>query len=1113
MRARDLFFRRSGLVLVVCLFVVLAGCGRKKEGGQGAEADEFFRLMNTGKNYMDQGQATNAIPVYQRAAEMAPIDPDAHLNLANAHLLAGNAQQAITAANEVLELDNNSAAAHFVKGSALLRLNQFEEALKSLQTARDLDPTEPATSFQIGLAHFNLQHWEDAIEAFQEALAFDPSHPSAHFQLGQALLRAGRQEEAQEELELHRQIAEQNAGRTLGPATFEKSKFTAARVPFRLEQPAREGIAVRFTDQTEGAFGATNRYAGPIAILDPAHTGWNSLFVLDPGNGFRLLWNSNATFSGSADVYPHNPQATYTKMLVGDLQNDRSEDVIVLGSDGAHVFRFDTNGFAMDVGPFSRLQNLNAVDGALVDLDFTGKLDLIVATGGTNEIRILRQFGPMLFSDITSTSGVPNITNAVAVAVDDWPKDEMMDIIAGRRGEPPLLLVKERGGALHSTNTSWASGSIFATGDLNNDLRTDIAVLSGESIQIAFQGLDQTREINVGEGGIRLIKLFDHDNDGWLDVWTFGNRVRAWRNLGEAGFEEKTATLGLDSLSGGPFSGAEFADFDLDCDSDLVLVRAEGGLRYLRNDGGNANQQLKVRLLGNRSNASGLGVKVEVAAAGLRLTRTVHQLPVEIGVGKNQQLDSVTTHWFNLAIPTVDVPVDCKEQLVAFEITLPEGSCPYLYAWDGKEYRFITDLLGAAPLGLPVAEGVIIPSDPDEFVWVGNEENFIPKDGAYELQITEELREMLYLDETKLAVVDHAPEAEVHPVDKLVPRPPFPPSTLMTVHRERALKAAQTLTGQDVTDLLLEVDQRRVSPERLRVPQLRGLAEPHGVILDFGELEPEGPLVLVLNGWLRFGGGMANINASHDPELPFPFPQLAVEVGKDWKPLDVVVGAPAGKTKTIVIDLAGKLPPGSRRLRLTAAFEIHWDRIALMEKVEQPTTRITLLQPDVADLHWRGFSEFKDLSWDWPLTPDYEKVYQTPYWRITPEGWCTRYGDVRELIAQRDEGMVLMNGGDELTLRFNAESIPPKPPGATRTFFLYVDGWDKDSDFHVVTGTTVEPLPWHGMDDQQYGKAPRPAFPSDALHQKYNTRWVGPDTLQRITASGKFPVTYRQAAD
>ena len=36
------------------------------------------------------------------------------------------------------------------------------------------------------------------------------------------------------------------------------------------------------------------------------------------------------------------------------------------------------------------------------------------------------------------------------------------------------------------------------------------------------------------------------------------------------------------------------------------------------------------------------------------------------------------------------------------ELVLPTGSCPYLYAWDGNQFKFVTDILGAAPLGLPL---------------------------------------------------------------------------------------------------------------------------------------------------------------------------------------------------------------------------------------------------------------------------------------------------------------------------------------------------------------------------------------------------------------------------
>jgi hypothetical protein len=221
---------------------------------------------------------------------------------------------------------------------------------------------------------------------------------------------------------------------------------------------------------------------------------------------------------------------------------------------------------------------------------------------------------------------------------------------------------------------------------------------------------------------------------------------------------------------------------------------------------------------------------------------------------------------------------------------------------------------------------------------------------------------------------------------------------------------------------------------------------------------------------------------------------------------NVIAGAPAGKTKTIVIDLEGKLPAGSHKLRLTAGFEIHWDRIALFEKVGEANTRVTMLAADSSDLHWRGFSEFEDLPWTQPLTPKYDAVTRDAKWRLAVSGWCTRYGAVDELIAKQDDALVLLNGGDELTLRFDEKRLPEKFQGMTRDFFFYVDGWDKDADFHVSEGARVEPLPWHGMDDQLYGKETRrPAGLPDGWIAKYNSRWVGPETLKRSSAVASLP--------
>jgi len=59
--------------------------------------------------------------------------------------------------------------------------------------------------------------------------------------------------------------------------------------------------------------------------------------------------------------------------------------------------------------------------------------------------------------------------------------------------------------------------------------------------------------------------------------------------------------------------------------------------------------------------------------------------------------------------------------------------------------------------------------------------------------------------------------------------------------------------------------------------------------------------------------------------------------------------------------------------------------------------------------------------------------------------------------------------------RFAADKLPSKPQGSERDFFLCVVGWDKDADFDVGPGWQVEPLPFPGMEDQAYGRQPRPS--------------------------------------
>ncbi len=1056
-------------------------------------SDRFVRLVTRGNGFLEKGDTARAIATYTEALQLSPESTDVRLNLANAYLRAGQDADVVKICQETLALDHNSGAAYYLMGCALLHQNQAEAAVQALQQSWKIDRSVAALDFQLGLAQASLGQVNDAIRDFEDVIAMVPDHPSAHYQLSRLYRQVGRDEDAAREMQLHQRILAGNPPPATGALALERCKYTEPLAPFVLAQPARNGVAVRFVDATATAFGASaGEYHGPITVVDYDHDGRASLFARESGQGFRLFDNKGGHFAPLGRPLASG-DAEYRTALTGDLDDDGFDDVVVLGETDSRVFKFYAKGRVRDATRATGLEDLRARDGLLADLDFTGNLDILTVPPDGSGMRVQRNLGNLSFEAGAAASGLPpQLAGIQRIDTEDWNSDGLPGVFLSRAGQPPSFYGKKRAGpfAESPVTNGWPVGSVLAIGDLDNDLQPDAVLLAGGDLVI-IPGRGEARStVSLGGRPVAGLHLVDYDNDGWLDLIAFGDQgAWAWRNRGHAGFDEVTSALGLDRVGGG--TALVGADFDADGDTDFVASSADG-LHFWRNDGGNANRQLKLHLVGKRSNASALGVRVDVIAGNWRTSRTVRRVPLEIGVGDHGQLDAIKLHWFDLSTSLVDVPVK-PEPLAVDEPTLPSGSCPYLYAWDGKQFRFVTDILGAAPLGLPASKTHLIPADPEEFLSLDDESQFPPRDGAYEVRVTDELREVLYLDEARLVVVDHPAGTLVYPTSKMRAQPPFPPHELWTLRPLGVPRQATRNDGLDVTAALARVDGEMASPVRLRRPQLRGLAEPFSVTLDFGSIPVDRPLVLALTGWLHFGGGMANIAASLDPTLPFPFPTLEVETSDgSWQKLAIDVGTPAGKTKTILVDLENKLPPGARRLRLGTAFEIHWDCARLCERVTNDPAQERWLDADRADMHWRGFSRYADLPASLPLTPQYTEVFMTPPWDRTPSGWCTRYGEIGNLVQARDDKLALLNGGDEVALSYAAAALPPKAPGMVRNFFLHVVGWDKDADFHVVRGWDVEPLPFAGMDDQAYGRQLRPATLDDTWQKKYNTRWVGP---------------------
>jgi len=270
----------------------------------------------------------------------------------------------------------------------------------------------------------------------------------------------------------------------------------------------------------------------------------------------------------------------------------------------------------------------------------------------------------------------------------------------------------------------------------------------------------------------------------------------------------------------------------------------------------------------------------------------------------------------------------------------------------------------------------------------------------------------------------------------------------------------------------------------------RGTVSPHTYTLDPGDLAGVDTVWLIATGWVHWGGGSASIAASQNPDVSFGPVRLDV-VGEDgeWVVARPDIGFPAGKTKTMPVDLTGIFRhPTDFRLRIVTTLRLHWDAFLFVRDPGEVPVVETRANPATAELRWLGFPERID---DDPTLPErfvYDRLRpadRAPWNQMA--GKLTRYGDVRELLAEPDDRMVIYSAGDEIALEFEESAYPPLAEGSRRDYLLYVEGWNKDGDFNNGQATTVEPLPFHGMSGYPY--AATESYPDTEAHRAYRAKW------------------------
>ena len=839
-----------------------------------------------------------------------------------------------------------------------------------------------------------------------------------------------------------------------------------------LSLPARDGRApvTRFFGMQGGfARDITSRTgitlpggAAYATFADVDNDGWLDLFVIGgEGKGHLLRNRGDGSFEEVTAKAGIGDVKDARKALFVDLDHDGDLDLLLVGGTQRTVYRNNLDGTFTESTDAFGLGGGGAYDAAFGDLDGDGRIDLVM-TDMKGSVALFHNGGAQRFSDVTAASGLAGGGGTGAVAVGDYDNDGHLD----------LLVTSRTGGEA----TLWHNKG---DGTFARDAKSDaLRSVRGASILAA--------------------DFVDYGNDGWLDLFMVGTPSRGGRGAflfrNDAGrFTDRSSVLSSSVQTGAAFTAT---DVDDDGDEDLLVADTVGAIHLLRNDGGNTRMAVRIQLKGLRTgsgknNDFGIGARLELRAGELHQTRVVTGRVTHFGLGPHLKADVLRVEWPNGVPQTVYFPGTDKDVV---EMEMLKGSCAFAYTWDGTRFRFVTDVMWRSALGMPL--GLMAGGASTAFAPAGASQEYLripgdvlkPKDGKYLIQLTEELWETAYTDEVKLIAVDHPDSVDVFVDERFVPPGPVTLRPYQVAQRHLPLSATDE-RGDDVLPLLRESDDVYVS--NLTPTRYQGVVEPHDLVLDLGDDAGQPGSYLFLRGWIYPTDASINVALSQQSAIKLSPPSLEVRDARGrWTTAVASLGFPSGKSKTMVIDLAGKFPTKDHRVRIRTNMQIYWDQAFVANDVARSPMKVTTLSPTRADLHERGYSRMYRKGGRYgPYWFAYDDVSKESPWRPIA-GAFTRFGDVLPLLDRPDDRYVIMAPGDETTLEFDASSATALPKGWKRDFLLYTDGWIKDSDLNTAFGTTVAPLPFHKI--KSYPYAPGESYPTDAEHeryrQEYNTR-------------------------
>lgn len=298
------------------------------------------------------------------------------------------------------------------------------------------------------------------------------------------------------------------------------------------------------------------------------------------------------------------------------------------------------------------------------------------------------------FEDVTERAGLKDPTcKSLGVALIDYDNDGWTDLFVANDTQPNKLY-RNNGNGTFTDNAMTAGVAFSEDGRARAGMGVDAADYDGSGRQSLIIGnfsnemmalyhnegtglfIDEAPTSTIGQASLLTLSFacffFDYDLDGLPDIYAANGHVsddisavqpkvkyaeppHLFRNLGKKKFEEATAKLGAALQQAIVGRGAAYGDFDNDGDLDLLLMSNNGAARLLRNDGGNQNNVLRLKMVGTNSNRDGIGAQVTMKLnEQVKLWSTVKtgssycsqsELPLTFGLGKAEKVASIEIKW------------------------------------------------------------------------------------------------------------------------------------------------------------------------------------------------------------------------------------------------------------------------------------------------------------------------------------------------------------------------------------------------------------------------------------------------------------------------------------